>query len=347
MLRTLVIALAFLVTACATAQFPPRPDISALDAGARRAVEEVGFRGVAMLVDARGPVWQFTNGDSDCNGGRALTPADRYDMGSITKLFTATLILRMVERGELSLDDRLGDRLDGVPVDKAEITIREIMMHRAGFRDASGLDEDWLSRDDMLRQELAQPLLFAPGSQEEYSNVGYSILAAIVERRTGERFEPVLRRILLRPAGIDSVGYVEQFRQGVDVCGLRDGARYGSVRDYFHADEPSWNLTGNGALLATPEDLARFFRALIEGRILDAEHTVFVRQEALTRNRLGRSVLYFSGSNEIFTSIVMQLPDHDMTFVLMTSDSRAQKETVMPFLNPAITDLIARLDEAE
>jgi len=345
--QTLACALTIGLTACATAPRASPLDTGSLDAAAERAVGGANFQGVALLLDRSGVRWRFASGSIDCASGRAVGEGDRFDMGSITKLFTATLILRLSERGEISLDDRLGDLLNDTPVDKAGISVRDLLFHRSGLRESSGDDETYISRDAMLTQEFTKPLLFAPGSNEAYSNVGYSVLAAIIERHYGARYEDVLRRELLTPMGADSVGYRHAPAEGADACGTWDERRYGSVRDYFEVEEPSWNLVGNGGLLTTPEDLARWFQDLIEGRILNAENTTIVQQALLAEAPGGRAVYRASGSNIVFTSLLARYVGPDFTFLLMTNNSRAPKERIMPYFDPALTALANALDPPE
>ena len=145
----------------------------------------------------------------------------------------------------------------------------------------SGDDEDYISREAMLTQEFALPLLFAPGEGEEYSNVGYSVLAAIIEDRYGAPYETVIRRELLAPLGLRTIGYGHAGGRGVDVCGYwegRDNTRYGSVRNYYVDGQPSWNVLGNGAMVTTPRELAIFFHALVNGRVLGPQSTALLRE---------------------------------------------------------------------
>lgn len=339
---------ALVFTACATAPAPTtRFNPAPMDAAARSAAERIGYQGAALLMDDSGVVWQFQNGSVDCSPeGRRIRPDDLFDMGSVTKVFTAALILRLVDRGELSLDAQLGALLPNVPADKVQITIRQLISHTSGLREASGEDEVYISRDAMLAQEFAQPLLFAPGQREEYSNVGYSVLAAIIERRFNQPYEQVLRRELLGPIDALTVGYIHRPRVGADVCGHwedRENSSYGSVRDYFGATEPSWNLTGNGALLATPADLARFYHMLVTGRMLSPESTALL-QERMARNWYGRDVYITSGSNVVFTTFIAHYRDTGLTFIMMSNDSRAPKERAMYDFNAGLNAVMDELD---
>ncbi len=340
---------ALILTACATtpAPQPTHFDPVHMDAAAQSSVTRIGYQGAALLVDDSGVVWQFQNGAVDCTPeGRPIGPEDLFDMGSVTKVFTAVLVLRLAERGELSLDARLGDLLPNVPADKAGITVRQLIMHGSGLREASGEDEVYISRDAMLAQEFAEPLLFEPGAGEEYSNVGYSVLAAIIEHHFHQPYEQVLRREVLQPFHASSIGYTHRPPRGADVCGHwedRANPNYGSVRDYFGEREPSWHLTGNGALLATPADLARFYHALVTGRVLGPEYTALL-QERMARHWYGRDVYITSGSNIVFTTFIAHYRDTGLTFIMMSNDSRAPKERAMRDFNDGLNATMNELD---
>jgi CubicO group peptidase (beta-lactamase class C family) len=172
--------------------------------------------------------------------------------------------------------------------------------------------------------------------------VGYSLLAAEIEQLTGRRYEDAVRGLVLAPAGVSGINYVAGGR-GRNACGLLDGRRWGSTREYFHRDEPSWFLVGNGGLLATPRELATLFESIWEGRVLSAESLALFDHSIRRMDHRGRPIRVTSGSNLIFTSLYFSWPDERTTVVIMTSDSRFPKEEVTPILYPAINAMFDRL----
>ena len=129
-----------------------------------------------------------------------------YEAGSVAKQFTAAAVLKLEEAGKLSVGDPIARYFDGVPADKAAITIHHLLSHQAGFPGAIGDDRDRVGRDEFVRQALATPLLFAPGTGYEYSNVGFSLAAAIVEKVAGTSYEAFAREALWLPAGMRDTG---------------------------------------------------------------------------------------------------------------------------------------------
>jgi CubicO group peptidase (beta-lactamase class C family) len=223
--------------------------------------------GTAAVVDARGRLVH-------CRGFTRATGCDTvYDIGSITKQFTATAIVALQQMGKLRVGDRLSRWVGPVPPDKAGITLRHLLTHTAGLPDALGDDYDVLSRDQMLAGALAAPLVAPPGARFHYSNVGYSVLAAIVERASGEPYEQFLARHLFRPAGMTQTGYVLPRWPLRRVAVEYDPRGHAHGRPFEHpwaADGPYWNLRGNGGILSTARDMARWHVALAGSEILGA-----------------------------------------------------------------------------
>ncbi len=131
-----------------------------------------------------------------------------YDIGSVSKQFTAAAVVKLQMQGRLRVTDPIGRFFDGVPVDKRGITVRHLLTHTAGLLDALGDDYDPLTREAMIAGVLSSELRTRPGERYHYSNVGYSMLAAIVEKVSGMGYEDYLAQELLSPAGMTQTGYV-------------------------------------------------------------------------------------------------------------------------------------------
>ncbi|WP_203960727.1 serine hydrolase domain-containing protein [Actinocatenispora thailandica] len=194
-----------------------------------------------------------------------------YDIMSITKQFTAAAILKLAMQGRLRLGDRIDRFLGPVPADKRRITVRQLLTHTAGLVESLGDDYDPLSRDAMVRTALASRLRSAPGREFRYSNVGYGLLAVIVEHAAGTSYERYLARYLFAPAGMTHTGYVlPRWRRGQVAVEYDDrGRSHGRPFDHpWAADGPYWNLRGNGGMLSTARDMFRWQRALTGDAVL-------------------------------------------------------------------------------
>jgi CubicO group peptidase (beta-lactamase class C family) len=163
-----------------------------------------------------------------------------------------------------------------VPDDKRDITIHHLLTHTSGLPPfhsfgADGVHGDFqvMHREEAERVIMARPLDFSPGEDWTYSNSGYTLLAAIVERVADRPFEAVLRSELLEPAGLTHTGlYFQPLWHDVAVArGYRESGDQGSPLEWTNTEE-LWGLIGNGGVLSTIDDLARWHRALQDGMVL-------------------------------------------------------------------------------
>src|SRR4029079_1113018 len=188
-----------------------------------------------------------------------------FGLGSITKTFAAAATLRLVSKGRVHLDDRLDQLLPNVPPDKAAITLDQLLSHRAGLLLDADLPDE-ATRDASVRLILTQPLGWRPGEGFHYSNIGFDLLAAILERHAGTDYESFVRRELLDPAGMAHTG-----RAGVPRLARLPAARgeteWGeatALREW----PPAWHGTGAGRMVSNAHDLLRWAHALRDGKVL-------------------------------------------------------------------------------
>jgi CubicO group peptidase (beta-lactamase class C family) len=194
-----------------------------------------------------------------------------YDIMSMTKQFTAAAILKLEMMGKLRVTDPMSKFVSPVPDDKRAITVHHLLTHTSGLTDQLGGDYEALSREEMLDAALESELRSAPGTEYYYSNLGYSILAAIVEKASGTSYERFLASHLFEPAGMRHTGYVlpEWRPEQVAVEYDENGEPKGRPSDHPWAEDgPYWNLRGNGGMLSTAHDMFRWHVALRGEEIL-------------------------------------------------------------------------------
>jgi CubicO group peptidase (beta-lactamase class C family) len=231
-------------------------------------LEPWGFRGaVALVVDGE-TVLASGFGTTGADGeGTPISPNTRFAIGSITKDFVDVALYGLEDRGELALDDQIGDLLPDVPADQAGITVQQLMDHTAGYEHVHGDDNEQIDRDEALDRIFGQNLRFEPGTDEYYSNSGYTLLAAVVEEVAGQDIDDFLREEIFVPLGMHSTGYRgEPLPDGVDEASGLDAD-----------DDPvtpsglpplSWTMRGNGGIVSTVDDLLTFEQAVCEDGLL-------------------------------------------------------------------------------
>jgi len=204
------------------------------------------------------------------------TPADTrtpYLLGSLSKQFTAAAIYKLESQGKLHLADSLGRWFPEAPADKRGITVDQLVHHTSGLPYLPKGDlYDSLSMDAVIRETLATPLDFPPGDHYAYSSPGYSMLAAIVERASGSRFDDYLRHELFQPAGMTDTGFADEASRWP--AADRTPSYSGDEPDPVLFPAPyAARTTGAGSVVSTSGDLWKWEQALRSGRVFDPETT--------------------------------------------------------------------------
>ncbi len=242
-------------------------DIAARADSVMRVTEAKGFSGVIRLAKNGAVVFEKGYGLANRAEKIPFTPATVVQIGSNTKDFTAVAILQLQDRGMLNVQDRLGKFFPSAPADKKDITIWQLMQHEAGFPLGLGGDFAPLKREQLVDSAMAFKLLFTPGARESYSNTGYALLAAIIEKVSGRTYDEYVRDNILAPLGLKRTGFLLPGFAARDLAhGYRaNGEDAGTMLSKPHAsDGPYWNLRGNGGMLSTVGDMHAFYRALFE-----------------------------------------------------------------------------------
>jgi len=286
-----------------------------------------GFSGSFLLIKDGKVLLQKGYGFADCQRTKKTTTEMVFDIGSLTKPITAVAILKLQSKGKLKVEDPISRHLDGVPADKAAITILQLLRHQSGMQDVFGADEDYVTKDWFLKKAFESKLRFKPGEpgdiDDTYSNAGYSLLGAIIEKVSGVSYEEYVSRNLFEPIGLKNTGYRKpNWKSERVVCGFRDEKPWGSVRDFYGKTEPSWNLLANGGMMSTVSELNTFFTAIVQDKILPKAEKDFYLETAAKKGRTGRRTMSPSGNNNIFSSLYVNFIDDGVSMVYFTSDNR-------------------------
>jgi CubicO group peptidase (beta-lactamase class C family) len=303
-------------------------------------LEHTGFSG-AVLVGSHGKIVISEGyGYSDMLHGRRNSSRTVFDIGSITKQFTATAILKLEMEGKLSTDDKLSRFFTNVPGDKSDITVHQLLRHSSGLKSNVGRDYDSIAKAAFIDSVMKSPLQFTPGTAFSYSNIGYSLLAMIIEKVAGVPYEAFLYENLWRPAGMEETGYRRPHFDGERIATgyFSDDRVWGKPTEKsWDADGPYWHLKGNGGILSTAEDMFRWDQALGAGKILskhaeakmyrpklrDGEDSLSYYAYGWDVHRTGRNTmsLWHNGSNGIFYADFYRHIDEGATIIVLTNKS--------------------------
>ena len=302
-------------------------------------LEGFGFAGSILVAKDGQIVLHKGYGLADREKGIPFTPDTVFDIGSITKQFTAAAILKLESEGKLKVADPIGKYFEGVPEDKAGITLHHLLTHSAGMKDGFGDDYEEMPRDRLVQAALASQLLWPPGTRYQYSNAGYSLLATIVEKVSGQSYETYLREALFKPAGMEKTGYrLPAWKPEELAHGYQGDEPWGTPLDHAWApDGPWWNLRGNGGILSTTGDLFKWHQALEKGEVLAKEaqakaYTPHVPEDeegsshygygwAIDQGPGGTRRIAHNGGNGIFAADFHRYPDDRLVLITGSAQS--------------------------
>jgi CubicO group peptidase (beta-lactamase class C family) len=264
----------------------PRPEHAQLASEVARYVSRLAeadaFSGVVLLARGDRPLLLRAWGQAEKGFGVANRTDTRFNLGSITKTFTAVSILQLAERGVLSLDDPLARFLPEVPdaASSKKITIRQLLTHTAGLGDhVNAMARDpfrtrYRTVGRMLELVRGTTPLFEPGTQWRYSNSGYLVLGNVIEKASGRDYYDYVRDNVFAPVGMNRTGYYELDRPNADLAA--------GYQVEFSGGRPQWRnnqfdlfVRGGpeGGAYSTAEDLFHFARALRGHKLLGPELT--------------------------------------------------------------------------
>lgn len=230
---------------------------------------------LAVVVDGR-TVYAKGYGVAALESGARVSPQTPFLIASITKMFTATATMMLVEDGKVRLDAPIGDYLQDIPAPWRPLTVRQLLTHTSGLDSHTSHDtppcsaamaESERTRQDVIAEIACLPLKFEPGTNSAYSDTGYFLLGMLIERASGLTYEGYLRREIFTPLGMRATHLLAPI-------GARDDRATGYAwidGRYERGPDLSPIVEGpSGGLVSTVNDLARFDGALARATLLPA-----------------------------------------------------------------------------
>jgi CubicO group peptidase (beta-lactamase class C family) len=298
-------------------------------------VKENKFNGTVLVAQKGNVIYQKGFGYKDAAQKQPVDVTTVFQIGSITKQFTAAVIMQLQQEGKLSVADKLSKFFPGF-TNGDKITIEHLLTHTSGIYNYTN-GSFWAKEDpakhrsqaEMLAMFKGYPADFEPGTNFNYSNSGYSILGYIIEQVTKKPYEQVVRERILQPLGMTHSGF--------DFTHLNSPAKakgYFGITGDKAAPAPIVDSTvayAAGALYSTVNDLYKWERAIYTSKILQPESwklvfTPYKRKYGfgwIVDSTHGRLTTAHGGGIHGFTSYLLRFPQEELAVILLDNTSGA------------------------
>jgi CubicO group peptidase (beta-lactamase class C family) len=312
--------------------------------------------GLALTIIQSGkPVKTAAYGLANLELNAAATPESVFEIGSVTKQFTAAGILLLAQDGKLSVEDRIRQHLSNVPGTWSNITIRHLLTHTAGLKSYTGLDgfelTRHLSQEQFIKASAAQPLEFQPGDSWKYCNTGFNLLGFIIENVSGKRYWDFMAERIFGPLEMTHT----RDRKPSAVIPNRASGYEQTNHIRINRDYDLTDVFSAGALVSTVGDLAKWNAALDGEALLHAA----TKQQMWTPAKLndgkvtkygfgwyidavdGHKNIGHSGSTSGFSASIQRFPDDHLAVIVLTNTDEqiatmlARKIATFYFAQPA------------
>jgi CubicO group peptidase (beta-lactamase class C family) len=257
----------------------------------------------------------------------------------VTKQFTATSVLMLVEQGKLALNDSIRRYFPQFPEFANDITIRHMLQHTSGIEDYEPLYGD-LFPEQILDRGVVEIIAgtegtyFVPGTEHRYSNSAYAILAVLVEDLSGQSFPAFLEERIFRPLGMTST---VAYRKGENTVPNRSLGYSVTLQKIEFSDQSAWSaVLGDGGIYSSVLDLFKWDQALYDNDLLSPETWAEVWTPGLEDYGFGwrideyreRKRYHHSGSTSGFRNFMQQFPDDQLTVIVLTNRADPDVESL-------------------
>ncbi len=279
----------------------------------------------------------FVKGYGKCNyASKDCDPLTLYELASLSKNFTAAAILHLQQNKKLKISDGVTSFFENISQDKNSITLHHLLTHTAGLSKEIGVPyTSRIERKSYVRKMLQEPLVAAHGTQHGYSNVGYALLAAVVEQVTDGTFQKYLKQNIFTSAGMNDTGFIgdrELIKSNHVSKRLTDDSKEWTAADWHYY---GWGYKGMGGVVSTVLDLWCWSQVLRGDTILNEEmkkilFTPLLEDEACgwsikSTSRKTRRAEHSGGVAGYGTHMAHFLDENSVIVVLSNDEMKAQK----------------------
>jgi CubicO group peptidase (beta-lactamase class C family) len=341
------IATAALLVLCAARAASSVPDSASADAAVRAFMTREGIPAAHVTI-LRGNEVILQRGYGSAAAGDPAPDANSiFPLGSISKQFTAAVILALADQGKVQLDAPVGRYLPEWFADEPALRVTHLLTQTSGLADFLWLkgyrklaDEATTPIASYVALAAAAPRRYPPGTRWSYSNTNYKALALIAERVTGRPFDSLLPELVLRPAGIEGIVPCHDLRPDQYVPGISSEGKPAPL------DASRAAYAGDGGLCGSASALAKWIRhgfATLDGasprlarlaqptRLADGE-TVPYGYGVSVRDFLGHAMTWHGGNVDGHSSMIAYLPKEDLSLVILVNRGFVWLTEVMPVL---------------
>jgi CubicO group peptidase (beta-lactamase class C family) len=336
----LSVLLAFCVLSCApyTRYSSLSDSIDVLFSG----YNQPGTPGASLAVIKDGKViYSRAYGLADVESKTPASTSTNYRLASVTKQFTATAILILVDQGKLSLDSRLTDVLPGAPRYARDVRIRHLLNHTSGLVDYEDFVPDTqtvqvLDADVLKLLSKIDSMYFPAGAKFRYSNSGFALLALVVEAVSGQPFAIFLKKNIFEPLGMN---HTVAFQNGISTVDNRAFGCSQTDQGFIRTDQSNTSaVLGDGGIYSSVEDLFKWDQDLSANHLISAS----LRRQSFTPGVLNDgtqtkygygwyiepyknlSSVYHTGSTRGFRNAILRLPDLHLTVIVLTNRNEGE-----------------------
>ena len=302
-----------------------------------------GFSGV-VLVSKKGEIILSEGyGWADRKNKIPNTPSTVFNIGSVTKQFTASAILKLVEQGKIKTSDKISTYFDQTPVDKRDISIHQLLTHTSGISNRTGgFRYDEASKEQFLNEFFTPELNSKPGTKHQYANANYILLTAIIESVSGQTYSSFLNDYLFVPSLMNSTGYksvnfsTERLAHGYYYNrNDEQWTDWGTTQQHLPYNDKHWYSIGKGDIHSTVEDLYKWHVAL-ENNVVLASKTRLVQETpyvaendsktsfygygwAISQSNRNTKIVAHNGSNGLYFADFVRFIDDDVVVIYITN----------------------------
>lgn len=325
------------------------------------------FSGVVLLAKHGKPVYYKASGYRNFETKTPLDTTDIFELASVSKQFTAMVIMMLKEEGKLSYDDLLEKYIPGLPY--PGITIRNLLTHTSGLPDYQTIMDQYWDKSNVANNEdilvylkkYHPPSLFVPGEKYTYSNTGYVLLGSIAEKVSGKDFIEFCRERIFIPLNmkntdirsLDEKKSMENFALGHMY--VEEKQRYVRADSFPSSNYTIWlgNRKGPGRISSTAADLLKWDRALYTDKIIsqsalkEAFASYTLSTDSVSHYGFGwmldertdaGKIVWHNGDNPGYKTIIIRLMDQDKTIIMLCNNAHSQFANLSKALEPILIE---------